>query len=215
MRVAIDEAQDYLFPSNNPLGIPILNLNYQAPAIIGPIWPWGKVARRRSSAVGTWHFYKDDKVFNALWAHPEYLVNSGCKCMVETNFSIGDEMPPIVALYRIYKKRWLSTFFGINGIGIIVDLNVSARYRKANLLGVPKTWGIYATRAYNGKEEEDIYADYEVAEKRASGAKITFIVYGGGNSVKRLAQKEGWLWIPEEAQRARAEARILRNAKEM
>lgn len=65
------DVPDAVFASDNDLGIPLLDANLQAAAVVAPVQPWGMGAgaRTRKNA-GTWHFYTDDYRFDALWRDP-------------------------------------------------------------------------------------------------------------------------------------------------
>jgi N-acetylmuramoyl-L-alanine amidase CwlA len=56
---------DALFPSSNPWGVPDLDAGLCPTAVPLPVWAWGSVARDREHS-GTWHFYVDDKRFQAI-----------------------------------------------------------------------------------------------------------------------------------------------------
>jgi hypothetical protein len=61
---------------------------------------------------------------------------------------------------------------------------------------LPEGWKAYATRGYNDRIS-DTYLEFEIATKRAKTKDILFVVYGGGQKVKKEAQQQGWVWIPE------------------
>jgi hypothetical protein len=178
---------DTIFPSDNPQGIPVLNPDLQCDLVDMPLKAWGSV-RRTSTMTGTWHFYVYDYRFSALWKDPQVLVNTNCVSVVETNFSIRDQTPYSVGLYRIYQKRWLSRYWQSKGIRIIADLNVSRPFLELNMLGIPKGWTSYATHGYNDQLDL-LEIQYQMAVKRAGTKNIFFLVYGGGEKVKRYCKK--------------------------
>ena len=106
MNTPVDFIPDAVFPSNNEYEIPVLDLNMQAEYIESPVKIWGNQTRRQKFA-GTWAFYCKDYKFTALWKHPEALLNTGASVAVEPNFSTSQDMPHAVALYGIFRKRWL------------------------------------------------------------------------------------------------------------
>ena len=174
------EAPDLLFPSNNEWGIPALQSHAQPDAVSMPVERWGKRARG-SQMPGTWHFYTEDYKFNALWDDPTAIVHSGCRAIVEPNVSTGAGMPAAVALWGIYRKRWLARWAQQYGVGVFVDLNVEPEFSTLNLLGVPKGWRHYATRGYDMRMEL-LEADYQTAMTHAGGRTRDFLGCRGWTS---------------------------------
>lgn len=172
---------DTIFPSDNPQQIPVLLPDLQAELVDQPLLAWGSVARK-SKNPGSWHFYVEDYRFKALWDKAQQIPATKCISVVEVNYSIPENTPYPVALYRIYQKRWLSRYWQSQGIRIIVDLNVSLPFLDLNLLGVPDGWRTYATHGYNDRIVE-LDAEYKAAKKKAGTKNITFLVYGGGRAV--------------------------------
>lgn len=195
---------DAIWPTDNALEVPALLPELQADALDSPLVAWGSQSRQKRM-FGTWHFYTDDYRYTALIKSPHELVNTGCVSAVEPNFSLYDQMPTPVALFRIYQKRWLSRYWQSKNIKVFVDLNVSSKFRAYNLLGVPFGWQAYATRGYNSRLDE-IQAEYELAQTHAAGLPVLFLVYGGGRDVEQMAQDNAWLWFPERATAVRMAA---------
>ncbi len=197
------DVPDAVFASDNDLGIPLLDAALQAVAVVAPVQPWGMGAGARSRKnPGTWHFFTDDYRFDALWRDPSPVVNSGCAAVVEPNYSAYLEMPRIVALWSIYRKRWLARFWQSKGIRVFVDLNVAEPHYSDNLLGVPKGWRAWATRGY----VERLHlteVEHDLACQHAGTSDILFFVYGGGRAVKDLCSRRGWLHIIEQRDAAK------------
>jgi len=175
-------APDTIFPSDNTQQIPALLPDLQADLIDQPLLAWGSV-KRTSKNPGSWHFYVDDYRFAALWDKAHQIPATKCISVIEVNYSIPENTPYPVALYRIYQKRWLSRYWQSKGIRIVVDINVSLPFLDLNLLGVPDGWRSYATHGYNDRIIE-LEAEYRAAQKKAGTKNITFLVYGGGQAVK-------------------------------
>lgn len=189
---------DAVWPTDNDWGVPLLDINLQARALDLPFVPWGTGNYpRKSKMPGTWHFYTEDYRFENLWADPAPVVLSRCINAVEPNFSCYDQMPPAVALWQIYRKRWIARWWQSFGIRVFADLNVAEPHYALNLLGVPKGWTAWATRGYT---ERMVLTDreYEMACEHAGTTSILFVVYGGGVQVKEMCQSRGWLWFDEE-----------------
>ena len=173
---------DTIFSTDNPQGIPVLDIDLQCSLVDMPFTAWGSI-KRTSEMKGTWHFYVDDYRFTALWNKPHMVVNTGCVSLVEINFTITEQMPYPVALYKIYQKRWLSRYWQSKGIRVIADLNVAAPFLEINMLGIPDGWTSYSTHGYNDRID-DMDLEYRAAIKKAGTKKINFLVYGGGEKVK-------------------------------
>ena len=196
-RLSQRDVPDALLPTDNDLGIPLLDSRFQAGFLYLPFTRWGEIARSRMMP-GTYHFYTDDYKYEALWKDPSNVINSRCRAIVEPNFSINDQMPVAVALWQIYCKRWLARYWQSYGVEIFVDLNVPPTYAELNLYGVPRGWRAYCTRGLN-MDEDIVVRDYEIALSH-TGGKPLFVVYGGGKPIYSLCKNNGWLWLPENIQ---------------
>jgi len=183
---------DCLFPSDNEFDIPTLLPLHPVSMLDIPFTPYGFQSRDNSN-VGTYHFYVDDYRFDAIWDDPYKLIKSGCKAIVEPNLSLFNETPKSYGLFLIYKKRWIARFLQANEIKVLVDLNVSKKFRDLNQLGIPKGYNAFATRAYANRMD-DLEAEYEVA-KTISGLDNPFmVVYGGGKQVHKFCQEKNLIW---------------------
>ncbi|MGE0605524.1 MAG: DUF4417 domain-containing protein [Pirellulales bacterium] len=203
---------DVTFASDNDFGVPTLDLSLQARLLPAPFLAWGSVARTNRMP-GCYHFFVDDSKFSALWKQPLRLVESGCRAVVEPNFSTSDQLPLARILWDIYRKRWLARFWQAHGLPIVVDLNVAPRAAEANLLGVPRGWTAFATRyqAVSGaalsRQQNSLAALDEqarTAEKHANTA-ISLVVYSGGPAVAEHCRQRGWQHFPNQAERLRIE----------
>lgn len=195
MCLTVADAPDALFPTDNDLGIPALDPSMQAHFLTLPFTRWGEISRA-SIMPGTYHFYTDDYKFNALWRDPTPVVNSECYAAVEPNFSTNDAMPIAVGVYQIYRKRWLARYWQRFGVRVFADLNVSAKFRGINLLGVPLGWRAWLTRGMS-KRASLVLEDYELACEHAGTNDVLFVVYGGGQDVYELCKSRGLVWLPE------------------
>jgi len=194
------DVPDAVWPSDNDMGIPLLDSNLQGNALDLPFLCWG-AAGRSTKNKGTWHFYTQDYRYEALWKDPSGLLNTGCVNIVEPNFSCYDQMPVAVALWQIYRKRWMARWWQSYGVRVFVDLNVADKFADINLLGVPKGWKAWATRSYIERialtEKE-----YQIACDHAGTSSILFVVYGGGKKVSEVCKSNGWLWFNDQESEA-------------
>jgi hypothetical protein len=192
---------DWIFPSSNSEGIPDLLPSLQPRGLELPINRWGTIARKTRMDGGTFHFYTDDYRFNALWKDPSDIINSGCRAIVEPNFSTNGDMPKVIAKSYVYAKRWIARWCQSYGIEIWVDLAMNDHYYDIALLGVPKGWKAYSTflytRDYDFKELED---QFSLACDHAGTDEIMFLVYGGEHDTQAKCQARGWLWAPAHQQ---------------
>ncbi len=188
---------DIRWPSSNDLEIPDLLLE-RAPA--GPDLPlvaWG-TRSRAAKFRGCWHFYVEDYRFTQAWAYPEKVVETGAAACCEVNYSLFDQTPFPVALWAIYRKRWLARYWQEMGMGVWVDLNVSETHSDLNLLGVPRGWRHYVTRGYE-ERIDDMRREIALAHEHA-GREAIVLVYGGGRAVaEALKSERGALHFPETA----------------
>ena len=194
------DVPDALWPSDNDFGIPLLDINMQALSIDQPCATWG-VIERTARMNGTWLFYTEDYRYEAIWTDPSGVVNTGCVNAAEPNFSCYSNMPPAVAMWQIYRKRWIARWWQSMGGRVIVDLNVAPVHYASNRMGIPAGWRTFATRGYSNRLDE-CHAEYQQAcEIAGDGVTPLFVVYGGGQAVKSECKVNGWLWIPEAQDR--------------
>lgn len=201
----VRDVPDCVFPTNNSLGIPLLDPMLQAEFLDVPFALWGTI-RQSEAFKGTYHFYRQDEGFEAVWKAPHKLVNTRCINVIESNFSCYLDMPPAIAHYQVYRKRWLSRYWQHYGVRIFVDLNVSERYYDLNLYGVPKGWKSWATRAYSDRLE-NVEVEFELAAAHAGTSNIAFVVYSGGKHAQSLCYQKGWFWFPDEWDKAKTSYR--------
>lgn len=187
---------DCLFPSDNDLEIPSLRLDMQPKYAEIPFVLYGEQARTfQMEGNGTLHFYTDDYRFgDSLFDHPEKIIKHNPSTIVEPNYSLYNDTPIAFGMQQIYKKRFISRAMQERGINVFVDLNVSPKFYKLNLLGVPKGYHSFCTRGY----EDRIYHlgfEYEIAKMVAGDNQLLFVVYGGGLQVKRFCREKGLIHI--------------------
>lgn len=200
--VARFEVPDCVWPTDNEAGIPLLDINKQADAIDLPVNIWG--ARLGRTALtrlgGTVLFYTEDYRFVGVWKNPTTVIRGRLVNAGEVNYSVYTQMPPTVALYQTYKKRWLARYWQQAGLKIIVDLNVASQYWKMNLLGVPHGWRAYSTRGYTSRLDA-LEIELQIACTHAGTEDVIFVVYGGGRKVREWCMVNAHrhvIWIPED-----------------
>lgn len=192
----IQTPEDRLYPSDNDFEIPTLLLDCQPRnGLLLPCRPWGSCSRLKQG-VSTWHFYVEDYRFKALWNCPQRILATGCKEIVEPNFSMSLTMPVAYGLQELYKKRWIARWLQEFGIGIWVDLKVSAKFREYNLLGVPDGYNAFATRCYD-EGLDNLKAEFEIAQRVSGKETPNMVVYGGGRKAKDFCQAHGLLYLEQ------------------
>lgn len=190
-----DLVPDTLFPTDNDAEIPTLRLDMQAQELSIPFLCWGEQKRTTNLlGMGSMHFYTDDYRYAAIYDHPEQILRSNPRNIVEPNFSCYDDMPIAFGLQRIYKKRWIARAMQDRGIRCFVDLNVAQKYYKLNMLGVPMGWRAFSTRGYSERLENLEY-EYTIARNWAQDQEPLFVIYGGGAPCKRFAQEHGCIYV--------------------
>lgn len=186
---------DQLFPTDNDLEIPTLDLSMQAESCESPFLCFGEQRRTFNlNGSGTLHFYTDDYRFNVVYEHPEKILNHQPHNIVEPNFSLYNETPVAFGMQALYKKRWIARCMQERGIGIFVDLNVAQKWYQLNMLGVPRGWRAFATRGYSDRLN-NLAFELSIAEDWAEGKKPLFVIYGGGDICRRFAQQHGCIYI--------------------
>ena len=187
--------EDCLFPCNNDLEIPNLRLDLQPRVCSVPFLCFGEQKRTHNmKGVGTLHFYTDDYRFNTVYEHPEKILRHNPANIVEPNFSLYNDTPIAFGMQAVYKKRMVSRLMQENGIRVFVDLNVAPKFYKLNLLGVPKGYSAFCTRGYSDRLNL-LEFELEMAKFVADGNDMTFVVYGGGEEVKKFCRDNGLVYV--------------------
>lgn len=190
-----DSINDTLFPTDNDLEIPTLDIDMQAQNCEIPFLCFGEQKRTYDMEnCGVLHFYTDDYRFNAAFERPEKILHHNPANIVEPNGSLFNDMPIAFALQRIYKKRWIARLMQEKGIRVFVDLNVAQKFYQLNMLGVPRGWQAFATRGYSDRLN-NLEFELSIATDWAEGQKPLFVIYGGGNECRRFAQHNGCIYI--------------------
>lgn len=197
-----ERVPDAVWPSADDWGIPLLDINMQATALDQPWAIWGATSRKARMS-GTWLFYTEDYRYEALWTDPAPVLATDCINAVEPNFSCYENMPAAVALWQIYRKRWIARWWQSRGVRVIVDLNVAVNHAQLNRLGIPSGWKAFATRGYSSRLD-GTHMEYDIACQIAGeGITPLFVVYGGGKAVKAECMANGWLWLQEDMDTAK------------
>lgn len=173
---------DFVYPSDNEWGIPVLLTDNQPVHVELPIDPWG-VEGRYKKHMNAYHFYVDDYRFEKLFKDPIALLMSGCKQIVEPNCSIHDNTPKPFALWQIYRKRFLARYFQECGVQVFADLNVSHRFAEFNRLGIPDGYNAFFTRGVSGWQNH-LDMNLEMARRISGCDHPNLNVYGGGKDIE-------------------------------
>lgn len=186
---------DNIYPTNNDLEVPTLRLDMQAETCEIPFVCFGEQKRTyQMDGRGTLHFYTDDYRFNYVFEHPEKIAQHNPRNIVEPNFSLFNETPMALGLQHIYKKRWIARTLQDKGIRIFVDLNVANKFYKVNLLGIPYGWSSFCTRGYSDCLI-NLELEYTLAKSIAGDNELRFVIYGGGDEVRKFAQSHGCVYV--------------------
>ena len=186
---------DYLYPSDNEYQIPTLLADNQPVHLELPFAPWGAEARYKKG-ISTYHFYVDDYRFERLYKDPIALLQSGCRAIVEPNNSIHDQTPFPIALYQIYRKRYLTRYLQECGLQVWIDLNVSPHFEDINRLGIPDGYNAFFTRGVSGWLATT-ERHYDMAKRISGKDKPNMCVYGGGKDVAEWCQQHDVLHVNE------------------
>jgi hypothetical protein len=203
---------DFLYDTDNDYGVPALKPYMQAPALYLPVEAWGSIPRSRFMP-GTYVLYIYDDFINPLWRDPWKLRVSSCNAITEANFTITKDTPWAVALYQIYRKRWLSRFWADSlGCRIFVDLNVPPNFMDMALLGVPKAWGAFCTRG-NTDMIDITEVQFRAAEDH-TGLKfkdggMVGMVYGGGKRLREFCKTNGLIYVEQYINKSNGKAGYL------
>lgn len=186
---------DYVYPSDNEWGIPVLLSDNQPVHCELPINPWG-VEGRYKKHMSCYHFYVDDYRFEKLFKDPIALLLSGCKQIVEPNVSIHDNTPAPFALWQIYRKRFLARYFQECGVQVFADLNVSHRFANFNRLGIPDGYNAFFTRGVSGWIPH-LELNLQMAKDISGMDHPNLNVYGGGADIEEWCHKNQLAYFGE------------------
>lgn len=187
--------EDCLFPCDNDLEIPSLRLDMQPKVCSIPFRCFGEQKRTLDMEhTGTLHFYTDDYRFQSVYDHPEKILQNNPANIVEPNFSLFTETPIAFGLQAVYKKRMVARLMQENGIRVFVDLNVAPKFYKCNLIGVPAGYSAFCTRGYSDRLNQ-LEFEYKMARSIAGDNPLTFVVYGGGATVRSFCQQIGAIYV--------------------
>lgn len=184
---------DCLFASDNIYDIPVLKMSKENVYVQLPFKPYGADARTKTG-VGTYHFYVDDYRFNAIWNDPTKIINSGCQAIVEPNCSLYETTPIGYGIFLIYKKRWISRMLQDYGIDVFVDLNVTEKFQKYNVMGIPKGYNAFFTRGYDNRINL-LEQELQIAKDISGLDNPNFCVYGGSKKVKDFCNANSLTYV--------------------
>lgn len=185
-----------LFSTDNEWDVPSLRLDMQATEVPTPVLGWGSVARTTRMR-GTWHLYRDDSKFRALYRDPGRLVATGCAAAVEPNATTYDQSPTYEVIAAVGRKRAVARHWGDAGIRLFVDLNVPLhRWPDLLMLGVPGGWRAFATRAY-AVRLDDLREAHAFASEWAGGEPLLLVVGGGAPAAALCRTLAGAVWVDD------------------
>ena len=194
---------DYLYPTDNEYQIPTLLSDRQPVHVELPLAPWGAEGRYKKG-IATYHFYVDDYRFEQLFKNPILLLQSGCRAVVEPNVSIHDQTPVAIALYQIYRKRYLARYLQECGLQVWADLNVSPHLEEWNALGIPQGYNAFFTRGVSGWQPT-LDRHLQMAQRISGLQHPNLVVYGGGKDIADWCMAKQVVHIAEYMNRGRSE----------
>lgn len=192
---------DYLYPTDNEFQIPTLLADRQPVHVELPLAPWGAEGRYKKG-ITTYHFYVDDYRFEQLFKNPILLLQSGCRAVVEPNVSIHDQTPVAIALYQIYRKRYLARYLQECGLQVWADLNVSPHLEEWNALGIPQGYNAFFTRGVSGWQPT-LDRHLQMAQRISGLDHPNLVVYGGGKDIADWCMAKQVVHIGEYMNRGR------------
>jgi hypothetical protein len=196
---------DYLYPTDNEYQIPTLLSDRQPVHVELPLAPWGAEGRYKKG-ITTYHFYVDDYRFEQLFKNPILLLQSGCRAVVEPNVSIHDQTPVAIALYQIYRKRYLARYLQECGLQVWADLNVSPHLERWNALGIPQGYNAFFTRGVSGWQPT-LDRHLEMARRISECDHPNLVVYGGGKDIADWCMAKQVVHIGEYMNRGRSDGK--------
>jgi hypothetical protein len=183
-----------------------LELGWQAGGVVEPVLAWGSRGRTLGHG-GTWHLYRYDYNWARLWRDPGRLVATGCRGVVEANYSTFPAMSRAEVLWGVYRKRTMACVWGRAGVKLWVDLNVDPEFlEEFALLGVPYGWRSYALRPHRDLGVGHLERCVSLACGRAGTDEVRVLVVGGGARSRDWSRSRGYNWCVEHSDRVRGRA---------
>jgi hypothetical protein len=169
------DQQPTIWPTDNHLEIPSLDLSMAAVGFTPPLQFWGARGQQVPQP-GTYSFYCYDERHSNVLANPSKVFPSGPTACFEINVSLYDDTERWVAIGLLGKRRACSRAWAEGGVRVHVDLNVPARFQDINLLGIPKGWHAWATRGYVGRLDA-LEAEINVALEHGGPGSVVCVLY--------------------------------------
>jgi len=140
----------HLYPGDAEHGIPLLEAP-ALPAVLPTVFtPWP--ARRRRPADAGLHFFTDDYRFEPVWKSPARSAASlrAAPVVLSPDFSLYAEWPMAMALWQVYRSRWLAMAIAELGATVIPAVTWgSADTHAFAFTGLP--WGGAVAVTTNGR----------------------------------------------------------------
>lgn len=149
------ESQAYQYPFDNDFEIFTLRKDLQPKAPPGQFYSWGS-RKNNSNPGGVTGFYTTDTKFFSLLFNPLAVVETGCACIIELNYTLDQGWPLAFGFTPIARKRQFSLIMQNHNISVIADLYVPEKFADLNLVGIPDGYAAFATRGHS-KDIEDAH----------------------------------------------------------
>lgn len=143
------------FPGQNDLEIPDLEATDYVPDALAP---WHHRREYPGKAV---HFFLDDYRFESVWRNPAATVERlrAADAVLTPDFSTWSEMPWPVALWQIYRSRWMGAFWRSRGLRVVPHATWGIPAQPWHFTGLPMRSTIaiqcQATAKQEGMREAD------------------------------------------------------------
>lgn len=181
------EEQAYQYPFDNEYEMFTLRKDMQPTALPGQLHVWGN-KKSNENPGGTTVFWTTDTKFMSKLFNPMLVVETGCACIAELNYTLDQAWPLAFGFTPIARKRQFSLIMQNHGISIIADLYVPEKFADLNLVGIPDGYAAFGTRAHSG----------DIEDARKHGAKsLLDIRYDRARSIAR----KGRYCLDESARR--------------
>lgn len=147
------EEQAYQYPFDNKYEIFTLRKDLQPTAPPGQLHAWGN-KKSNENPGGTTIFWTTDTKFMSKLFNPMSVVETGCACIAELNYTLDQSWPLAFGFTPIARKRQFSLIMQNHGISIIADLYVPEKFADLNLVGIPDGYAAFGTRAHSSDIED-------------------------------------------------------------
>ena len=159
-------------------------------------------------------FYVDDYRIEPLWNRPlaslRRLEDLLPAAVIEPDFSQYSDHPAAVAIWNLYRSRWVARYWQEHGLTVIPSLNWNAQMLDMIGLGIPRGAVVACEARPRFKDSRLLLAGLRAAVKQIAPAAV--LLYGAADGLReQVPSGPEYRWLPAWSPRKRIEAQSKRH----